>query len=661
MVSGSQRRCLWGIFPCNDSFVVIVNNSVVETVDTGVLTDREFLWGLRSVIEIEEAEAGFPGMQRQGRPESKGMKNHSELRSQLRAIDHRGYPAYKDLRGRYDFGDYVLSIDHVQGDPFAAPSAVSVCVGGAKAGFPGEWLEPACRRVALEDHLVRLFGREIAKYSGKARGSGKSGKIETSRPGQEVLARSACSISQKGDVILRMEIGFPANGRTINARELEKILFDFVPACVRSALFFKSIDRKKVKAVIDLADDQAQIRAELGRRGLCAFVADGAVLPRESGVSDLPMRDAVSFCSPESLRVEMELPHVGKITGMGIRQGITLIAGGGYHGKSTLLHALERGVYNHIAGDGREYVITDSTAMKIRAEDGRSIVCDDISLFISNLPGKKDTVRFSTENASGSTSQAAGVVEAAEAGAGLLLIDEDTSATNFMVRDALMQRVIAADKEPITPFIERVRMLYEKYGISTVLALGSSGAWFRPADCIIQMDEYRPVDITVRARAAAEEYAAMMRPDGESAAGVNAGSGTEKMPGTEKIDAGYLQKRVPLPDRMFSGDRIKLKTTGRDGFLIDHRSVDLRYVEQIVDVEQSSALAGCLLYAGRHLMDGRRTIGEIADELVSIMEQKGPGAVGGGAYIRTGLAAPRKEEICAMLNRFRGLRIRQER
>lgn len=574
--------------------------------------------------------------------ESFYMKNQSDLRAHLRAIDHRGYPAYKELRGSYSFGEYTLHIDHVQGDPFAAPSSVSIGIRPAQAAFPAAFLESAHRRTALEDHLLRLFGIEAEKYSKKARGSGKSGLIGVSRPGQEVIPRSACQIDGSGEVTFRLEIGFPANGRTINAGELEKILFEFVPACVRNALFYRSLDQRKLKRAIDLADDQARIRGELDRLGLCAFVADGAVLPRASGVSDLPMRDAVPFRSPESLRVELDLPHAGKITGMGIRRGITLIAGGGYHGKSTLLKALERGVYNHIAGDGREYVITDDTAMKIRAEDGRSIVCDDISLFISNLPGGKDTVRFSSENASGSTSQAAAVVEAAEAGAKVLLIDEDTSATNFMVRDALMQAVIAPDKEPITPFIDRARLLYEKNGISTILALGSSGAWFVPADCILQMDEYRPLDITDRARAAAAAFFPA------------AAQGKEEIKDGGKL----LPRRVLLADRLFSSDRIKVKTTGRDGFLIDRRMVDLRYVEQLIDPEQSACLAQCLLYAGRHLMDGRCTLEEIADRLAGLLLEKGPGAVAEGSYVRMGYASPRKAEICAMLSRFRGLRVR---
>ena len=161
-------------------------------------------------------------------------------------------------------------------------------------------------------------------------------------------------------------------------------------------------------------------------------------------------------------------------------------------------------MYDHISGDGREYVITDGDAVKIRAEDGRSIKGTDISMFINDLPNGKDTKRFSTADASGSTSQAANVIESMEAGASLFLIDEDTSATNFMIRDELMQRVIHRDMEPITPFIDRIRELYESYGISTVIVAGSSGAYFHVADSIIQMDRYVPKDITDYAKKEAE-------------------------------------------------------------------------------------------------------------------------------------------------------------
>ena len=389
------------------------------------------------------------------------MKHSEELRQQLHSIHRRSYPAYKDLKGQYSFGNYILSIDHVQGDPFASPSHISVRIAHKDAAFPQEYYKDTLSRTTLCDYLTRQFEKQINAYTFRAKGSGKSGLISVSHCGQEVLARTACEISENG-INARFFIGFPANGRTINAFELEKILFEFLPVCVRKAFFYSSQNARDLKSFMELAWDQEFIRQELKKRELCAFVADGSILPRESGISSRPMKDSIPFTSPESLKISLNLPHHGTITGMGIAQGITLIVGGGYHGKSTLLNALELGVYNHIPGDGREYVITDNTAVKLRSEDGRFIKDVDISLFINDLPNKKDTRCFSTLDASGSTSQAAGIVESMEAGSHLFLLDEDTSATNFMVRDAFMQQVIRREKEPITPFLERARDFYRK-------------------------------------------------------------------------------------------------------------------------------------------------------------------------------------------------------
>lgn len=567
------------------------------------------------------------------------MQSSTELRSLLNRIDHRGYPAYKDTKGAYQFPGYILSIDHVQGDPFASPSKVSVRVAGRTAGFPQELYGGDHQRIALQDELTRQFGRRAEQFAFKAKGSGKSGLISVSRCTQEVLERTACRIDPKsGDIVLRMEIGFPANGRTINARELEKILFDFVPECVKYALFYKNMDAKRLRAIVDLAEDQHYIREMLPQMGLCAFVANGSVLPRESGISPRPMKGGVRFQSPKELEVTMDLPHKGKITGMGIRKGITLIVGGGYHGKSTLLKALELGVYDHIAGDGREYVITDNTAVKLRAEDGRSIQKTDISMFINDLPNGKDTVGFCTEDASGSTSQAANVVESIEAGTSLLLIDEDTSATNFMIRDELMQRVIHRDMEPITPFIERIRELYDDYGISTVIVAGSSGAYFHVADTIIQMDRYVPKDITAYAKKAAESYPAVSGPEAPA----------------KKPDF----QRCPRAGKGFrENDRIKMKTMGREAVMINKETIDLRYVEQITDSEQVTALGYCMRYAQKHIMDGRKDLRQIVDELERVMEKGTLAALCESSSSISCMAMPRRQEIFACFDRYRSLKM----
>ena len=567
------------------------------------------------------------------------MQSSTELRSLLNRIDHRGYPAYKDTRGAYQFPGYILSIDHVQGDPFASPSKVSVRAAGRTAGFPKELYQEDYQRIALQDELTRQFGRQAEQFAFKAKGSGKSGLISVSRCSQEVLERTACRIDPKsGDIVLRMEIGFPANGRTINARELEKILFDFAPECVKHALFYKNMDAKRLRAIADLAEDQHHIREMLPKMGLCAFVANGSVLPRESGISSRPMKGGVKFQSPKELEVTMELPHKGKITGMGIRKGITLIVGGGYHGKSTLLKALELGVYDHIAGDGREYVITDNTAVKLRAEDGRSIQKTDISMFINDLPNGKDTVGFCTEDASGSTSQAANVVESIEAGTSLLLIDEDTSATNFMIRDELMQRVIHRDMEPITPFIERIRELYDDYGISTVIVAGSSGAYFHVADTIIQMDRYVPKDITAYAKKEAESYPAVSGPEAPA----------------EQPDF----HRCPRTAKGFrENDRIKMKTMGRESVMINKESIDLRYVEQITDSEQVTALGYCMRYAQKNIMDGKKELRQIVDELERVIEKGTLAALCESSSSISCMAMPRRQEIFACFDRYRSLKM----
>ena len=567
------------------------------------------------------------------------MQTAAELRSLLNRIDRRGYPAYKDARGTYQFPNYILSIDHVQGDPFAAPSRLSILVKGRAAGFPPELYDRPHRRIALQDQLTRRFGAAAERFSFQAKGSGQSGLIAVSRCGQEVLERTACRLDPKsGDVLMRFEVGFPANGRTVNAGELGKILFDFLPKCAEQALFYQNIDRERLRAAVDLAEDQHCVREQLPGLGLCAFVANGSVLPRASGVSSKPMGDGVKFVSPKELEVTLDLPRGRRITGMGIRRGVTLMVGGGYHGKSTLLGALELGVYDHITGDGREYVITDPTAVKIRAEDGRSIRKTDISLFISGLPNGKDTAAFETEDASGSTSQAANVIESIEAGTSLLLIDEDTSATNFMVRDELMQRVIRRDMEPITPFIERVRELYEEYGVSTILVAGSSGAYFHVADTVIQMDRYVPRDITALAKAEAGNFPIRVDPP--------------------KPAAPLCFDRRPQPSPSFSGgDRTKIKTLPREGVMVNKEVIDLRYVEQLVDSEQLTALGYCVVYAQRNLLDGRRDLRRVADELEAAIDRGTLAALCGDRSGVPGLARPRRQEILACLNRCRGLRI----
>lgn len=608
------------------------------------------------------------------------MRTDCDLALALERIDGRGYPAYKDVRGGYDFGDFQLYVEHVQGDPFAAPSRMRVQVPAAVLEVPeGLWDAPH-RRTALEDVVLRRFARALASFSMRAGGSGKSGVLATASPGPEVLSRSACEV-HGGAVTLRFEAGLPARGRTVDGRAAARMLLDFVPACIDRTLFADDGLLEQAWAAVELADDQRAAREQMEGLGLVGFVANGSVLPRESGVSTRPMADALPFESPEEQRVVLHLPHRGDVAGMGIKRGVTLIVGGGYHGKSTLLQALQDGVYDHVAGDGRELVLTDSSAVKLRAEDGRAVSGVDISLFIRDLPGGRDTSRFSTVDASGSTSQAASTVEALEVGARTLLIDEDTSATNFMVRDALMEAVVAREFEPITPFAERVRDLWGQAGVSCVIVAGSSGAYFSVADCILQLDRYRVVDITSHARAVCEHLDAPATPRAEAfelpAAGHALGaafggaydSGVRGAGREAVVEGGREGSRHGhgrehggraagrdggLRGRGAADGRIKVRSSGCDSLQVGGGAADVRLVEQLVDPAQARAIAQLVrLGLQRGVLVLGNSVVSAVSKLEALLDREGFSVLAERGDVPCDLARPRPYELAAVLNRWR--------
>ena len=572
------------------------------------------------------------------------MQGKEALLRTLRRIDGRGYKAYKDIEGTYDFGEFVLHIDHVQGDPFAAPSKIRVEVEQRQARFPPELFKNKERKVALEDYIARAFERAIRRHVKGRRGSGHSGLFDIDAGGQEILERSCVNISAQR-LEVRFVMGLPAAGRTVLGGQAIEMFFDELPKVVRDSCFYRNLPADEVREHVTTSEDATFIRRRLRDLKLVAFVADGAILPRESGISQKPMprSEAIPFQSPPSLRVTIETPNHGPITGMGIPEGVTLIVGGGYHGKSTLLRAIERGVYNHIPGDGREFVITIEEAVKIRAEDGRRVERVDISPFIHNLPRGRDTESFSTDDASGSTSQAANIIEALEVGAKLLLIDEDTSATNFMIRDARMQRLVAKEKEPITPFIDRVRQLYEELGVSTILVMGGSGDYFDVADTVIMMDNYVPRDVTEEAKRIAREMT----------------TGRVK----EAVDSiKAIRKRCPQPGSIepHRGEKLKLDAKGLHTIVIGRSVIDLSLVEQLVDESQTRAIAYAIYHALRRYMDGGTTLAEIVERIERDIDQFGLDVLAPYRGMRPhDFARPRKFEIAAALNRLRTLRVTQ--
>ncbi len=500
------------------------------------------------------------------------------LRARLKAIDGRNYKAYKSLQGRYRLDDFELWIDHAQGDPFADPSRIRLRVPAATAALPAHSYADPIRRLALEDFICRTLTQAIRRYVKGDRGSGHSGAIRTAQVGQQVLQRDALVV-ENGAIEARLGLALPASGRKILADQALLMLFEELPRLVHHALRYAQMDHTALQCHLDCAEDQAYLRQWLQQAKLVAFIGDGAILPRRSGIDDRPLdQDVVPFVAPPQLALEPLLPQAGKIRGLGIPQGVTLIVGGGFNGKSTLLQALERGVYNHIPGDGRERVICDASAVNIRSEDGRCINRVDISGFINNLPLGKETHQFCTDNASGSTSQAANIMEALCCGTRTLLIDEDTSASNFMIRDRRMQHLVAPEQEPITPLITRIQALYRQQGVSSVLVSGGSSAYFEVADRVILMDQYQPQDVSAQARE-------LVRDAPEPLLETQDAQAHPVRLATQRTAARRLDNTL-----LQLGPRLKIQAFGCEQLRLGEHRIDLRRVAQLVEPGQLRAI-----------------------------------------------------------------------
>jgi predicted ABC-class ATPase len=562
------------------------------------------------------------------------MLNQNDLRQQLLQLDARSYKAYKSIQDSYNFPEFTLIIDRIQGDPFATPSQLRVQIPQSIAGFPSHLYQNHSRKIALCDYITRSFCQATEKISSR-RGTGNSGLIAIVSVGQSVIERSAVLINDEL-LEIRFIVGLPAHGRQIAGRQAAQMLCDDLPQIIDS-IKYQSLDAGAIKHHVETVEDAEYLRQQLEANNLVAFVADGAILPRCSGVDDQPLlTDAVAFQTPESLRVEFICPNRGLITGMGIPAGVTLIVGGGYHGKSTLLKAIELGVYNHIPDDGRQFVITHPDAVKIRAEDGRSVASVDISPFINQLPQGRSTCQFSTTNASGSTSQAANIIEALEAGARVLLVDEDTAATNFMIRDRRMQQLIAKSQEPITPFIDKVRQVYNDYGVSTILVMGGSGDYFDVADRVIAMENFQPLDVTEKAKAIAKDNIMERTPEG----GENFGKITSRVPKSSSIDPSRGQRDV------------RLKVRDVDEISFGNEEIDLSGVEQIVETGQLKAIAKAMVYSKRY-MDSSTTLSEILDRVIADINCQGLDIL--TSFPEGDLVVFRRFELAAALNRLRTL------
>ncbi|MEL7067837.1 MAG: ABC-ATPase domain-containing protein [Cyanobacteria bacterium J06581_3] len=568
----------------------------------------------------------------------------TDLEERLKGLEGRSYREYKGIKGNYAFPTFVLSVDYVQGDPFATPSRIRIRLPQSVAGFPHQWMTDYGCQWAIADYITRQVA-QVARNIGKKRDSGKSGEIAVAMPSQAILRRTAVWVDEVA-VELRLTVGLPALGRQVAGKAAAALLCEDIPALVARTLNYSALDAIALKQQVQTHLDANALRNQLEDKGLVAFIGAGACLPRRSGIDERPLQaGSVGFAPPIEGTITLEAPHSGQIQGLGIRAGVTLIVGGGYHGKSTLLRAIEQGIYNHVPGDGRERVVAHSATVKIRAEDGRSVSGVDISPVINHLPQGRSSQAFLTQNASGSTSQAAALMEAVEAGAQVLLIDEDTAATNFMIRDRNMQALIAKDKEPITPFVDKVRQLYDDYGVSTILVMGGSGDYFAVADTVIAMEDYQPSIVTEKAKAIARENPAQ-----------RAAEGTESF--------GKISPRAVLPGSLPTpkGDRpLKVKAR-QDGLMLDYENIDLKAIDQIAESHQVRAIAQAMMYANRYYFDQGRSLSDVLDHVMEDIKRGGLDILAeegsaNGRRLMGNWASFRRFELAAAINRLRTIKV----
>ncbi|EHQ9267444.1 ABC-ATPase domain-containing protein [Vibrio parahaemolyticus] len=541
-----------------------------------------------------------------------------QLTATLKKIEKQNYRAYQQIKGQYDFADFTLFIDHVQGDPYASASRFRATRAWSLTGL--EWLKdesPAFQRAA-RDFIARSF-EQFAK---------QENTVSIALNGQTVLDSTAVLFTEEG-IELRFRVNLPAEGRSVLGKKANNILTFHLPKFIRRATLERELDKEAMVKHCQVVEDQSALREQLEAHNLVAFVANGSVLPRIAGNCDLPMKEAVEFTAPESLQVTLHAPNKGYITGLGIPKGITLIVGGGFHGKSTLLNAIERSIYDHIPGDGREYIVTDQKAMKIRAEDGRCVHHLNLSNYINHLPMGKDTADFATQDASGSTSQAAWLQESIEAGATSLLIDEDTSATNFMIRDERMQALVAKGDEPITPLVDRIGQLRDELDISTIIVMGGSGDYLDVANTVIQMHDYQAVDVTEKAKQVIAQHPTQRHNESEESL---------------QTFRPRALNRVALMNILTDG-KFRVSAKGKDSLRFGKEFTDLSSLEQIESADEVNAI-GWLWFQLAQLPGWCNNPAKEIEEMLS-------GEWHASLPKQGDLAKPRTLDVMAALNRMR--------
>jgi len=563
----------------------------------------------------------------------------------LEALDGQPFQGYQKLLNRaFCNHTFRLGLVHVQGSPGAFPASVGhLTLKKSELGLDDGCLSSSARRMATADYLLRAFRAGVDTHARRNRGVQGSGSFQPLALPPQVLERNAVRFDA-ADVRMAFQISLPASkDNRILGRQALCMLTREMPAIVQ-ALKASIARSAQLKKHCDVIEDWVVLQSRLPRYGLIAFIGDGAILPRQSGVCQAPMEEgAVAFQAPDRLAVEVEFPNAGRMRGLGIRPGVNVLIGGGFHGKSTLLNALAMGVYPHIPADGRERVVTHHDTAFVCAEEGRAINGLDISGFIDNLPGRSDAKRFRTQNASGSTSQAAAIIEAVLAGAKLLLIDEDSSATNFLIRDHNMRNLIPED--PITPLFDRVRELHDTHDVSTLIVAGGSSEYLGVAQHVIAMRNYLPVCMTEQARRLA-------LPQPCKPAGPLTISDRRRLL-IGNFDPAYHARRL---DKTI-GVRIKPLRLQERILEYGDAQLDLSKLIALVDPQQVLALGYALLLARIKYSDKPMSPSALAAALHARIEAQGLEILCGNDNKPLFLARPRQLELAGAINRLRNLRV----
>ena len=562
----------------------------------------------------------------------------ADLIGHLHALDGRSYAAYKAIVGRYRApAGWFLHIDRVQADPYAPPTRIHVDVPTDLHGLElldeADLLADVDRRLAVGDFLTRELH---AGFRGTA--------LSIASPGQEILQRSSIIVrpDEKKEgagwiLEVRARLALPAQGRSIQGHEASRIVGRDLVRELEEAMDLTGERGDRLVRHIATLEDHRALTATVARNGWVSFLADGSVLPRRSGVSDEPLDGGIPLEAPDSMAATVELPHVGTVRGTVVEEGVNVIVGGGYHGKSTLLSAIERGVYPHVPGDGRELVATAPDAVKVRAADGRAVTGVDLTPFISHLPAGRDTASFTTRNASGSTSQAASIIEAIEAGSTALLLDEDTSATNLLIRDSRMRELVAAEREPITPLVDRITALFRRRGVSTVMVMGGSGDYLDVADRVLLMDAYHLRDVTEQAHRVVAD---------------------QPRPLTGLEDFAEPRQRVPepAPPRTRRGP-VRTRAHGTSTLVLDREDIDISDVGGVTDPGQAEAIANALRALLEQRFDGVSPLRECLDDLEALLDDEGLDALTDERERPAFLVRPRMVDVGAAVSRYRKLEL----